>query len=75
MTEDREPSLAWQGFNQMRLEIVQSRATLERNEFKGRPTEQRVRRIAEIKIPTHDEMMEAAYHEDRLQSPIALTRR
>ncbi|MGJ9372245.1 hypothetical protein [Nesterenkonia sp. CF4.4] len=69
MTEQREPSGAWQGFNQMRLEIVESRAILERNEFMGLPTEPRVRRIAEMKIPTHEEMMDAAHHDDPHQLP------
>lgn len=44
MTEQREPSGAWQGLNQMRLEIVESRAILERDQFMGLPIEPRVRR-------------------------------
>lgn len=69
MPEQREPSGAWQAFTQMRLEIVESRTILERNEFMGIPTELRVRRAAEMKIPTHDEMMEAAYHDERHTPP------
>lgn len=69
MAENREPSMAWHGFNLMRQDIVECREILERNEFLGVPTEPRVRRVAEMKIPTHEEMMEAAYADDRYALP------
>lgn len=67
MAENREPSMAWHGFNLMRQEIVECREILERTEFLGVPTEPRVRRIAEMTIPTHQQMMEAAHADDRYE--------
>ncbi|MGJ9372524.1 hypothetical protein [Nesterenkonia sp. CF4.4] len=60
MEDDREPSLAWQGFDAMRRDIVECRSTFERNLILGLPTTERVRQTAEMKIPTHAEMMDAA---------------
>lgn len=39
MAKNREPSMVSQGFNQMRLEIMEPRAILERNGFNGLPTD------------------------------------